>query len=759
MGWNKTENKSLRFGEQKAAIGPGAPIAFNSANAGRAYRDAWDIERAYREGMQKITWVSRCIDAVAGNQARLPMILRKDNSQDGRIVRPKNNSLLRILNTVSNEGENSFIFRYRLSSQLLMSTRGVFIEKVRGRNGDIVALHLLPPQHTAPIPDQKKFVSGYEINMPNGFRQVLKPEDVLWIRKPHPLDPYLSLTPMESAGIAIEIENLAKVYNRNFLLNDGRPGGLLVLRGEIDDDDKDELRNRFRGNLNKVGAVSVVSSDDGVDFVDTSSNPRDAAYIQMRQITKEEILASFGVPESVIGNASGRTFSNAAEELRVFWMETMMPHLMLIARALDNLDDQNYVDFDVANVPILIISKQERERYLLEEFQNGLISANEYRDGTGKKKVESELADSLLSNPNLTPIANTEKPFEPAAQQPLDMMGMPGAVPGAMPGAAPGMESQPAPIEPGAEMTGYSQEPPPLGADQSAMPAPDASGMVAPGVSITDLQTGLEQQPTGMLSAFDSSIQVKVENMALTEWDVKAEQTTERWTAILDRSLERFFERQQRVVLEKASGAKAKKALDKGNLSVDAIFDLDVWSKQLTEDMKPVLNAIAIEGVSSTAEDEQAPPVVESEEYKEYLQSQVDRLQKVNDTTKEEVASALLIAMALGSDEDRSAMLKAALIAVFANLLGKRRRTIAEHEAQTAFNAGVYFGGRSKGLAQKTWLTRKDAKVRPEHIFLQGKSIPITEPFSVDGETLRFPGDPMAPPHLTMNCRCRLRFQ
>jgi DNA modification methylase len=73
---------------------------------------------------------------------------------------------------------------------------------------------------------------------------------------------------MESAGVAIEIENLAKLYNRNFLLNDGRPGGLLVLRGEIDDDDKEELRSRFRGNIGRVGSTTVVSADDGVDFVD-----------------------------------------------------------------------------------------------------------------------------------------------------------------------------------------------------------------------------------------------------------------------------------------------------------------------------------------------------------------------------------------------------------------------------------------------------------------------------------------------------------
>jgi HK97 family phage portal protein len=694
------------------------------------------------------------------------MILRKNNSQDGRIIRPRNNPLLNILNTSANEGENSFIFRYRLSSQLLMSSRGVFIEKVRGRNGEIIALHLLPPQHTSPIPDPKKFVSGFELNMPNGMRQVLKPEDVLWIRKPHPLDPYLSLTPMESAGIAIEIENLAKVYNRNFLLNDGRPGGLLVLRGEVDDDDKDELRNRFRGNLNKVGSVSVVSSDDGVDFVDTSSNPRDAAYIQMRQITKEEILASFGVPESVIGNASGRTFSNAAEELRVFWMETMMPHLMLIARALDDLDAQNYVDFDVANVPILIISKQERERYSLEEYQNGLISANEYREVTGKKKVESELADSLLSNPNLTPIANTEKPFEPQGQQPVDMAGgAPGMPPGAeAPGAAPGMPGQEGvPGQDGMggpDMSGYSTPPPPLGAEQGgAMPSADSAGMIAPGISAADLQTGAMAQPGGMLSALDSSISTKSENTAITEWDVKAEETTERWTEILDRSLERFFERQQRVVLEKAAGSKAKKALEKGNLSVDAIFDIDVWAKQLIEDTKPVISAIALDAMASTTEEGEEQGIQESEEYKAYLEAQTERLQKVNETTKEEVTSALLIAMALGSDEDRSAMLRAALIAVFANLLGKKRRNIAEHEAQTAFNAGVYFGGRDKGLAKKTWVTRKDARVRPEHLVLQGKSVPIGQPFSVDGATLRFPGDPLAPPHLTINCRCKLRFQ
>lgn len=413
MAWN-TQSKSLQdlgVQEKKAKISVGAPVAYNpSLSVDGGYHDAWDIQKAYRDGVAKVTWVFRCIDVISSNQARLPAIFRKDNNPFGEIVR--DSEILKIFNNTSNMGENSFAFRYRLSAQLMMSSRGVFVEIVRSRDGTPIALHLLPPQYTSPIPSVDKFVSGYEVAMHNVPKRILKPENVIWIRRPHPLDPYLSMTPMEAAGVAIEVENLAKVYNRNFLINDGRPGGLLVLRSEISEEDKDELRSRFRGNIGRAGAVGVISSDDGADFVDTAASPRDAAYIQMRTLTKEEILAAFGVPESIIGNSANRTFSNAGEEGKVFWMETMSPHLDLIARSFDAIDPYYYLDFDTSNVPVLILSKQENERFYLQEYQQGLISANEYRDLTGRKKVVSELADVILANPALTPIANTEKPMD-----------------------------------------------------------------------------------------------------------------------------------------------------------------------------------------------------------------------------------------------------------------------------------------------------------------------------------------------------------
>lgn len=687
MAWNSSKDKSLKSNESKQ-VAFGAPVSANPGLVGKSYRDSWDIERAYREGMSKITWVNRCIDAIAGNQARLPIILRKDNSNRGEIIvgREANRStLLELLNVRANVGENSFIFRYRLSAQLLLGTRGAFIEKIKGRDGGIIALNLLPPQATSPIPDPKTFVSGYEVAMPYGETIKLKPEDVCWIRRPHPLDPYLSLTPLEAAGVAIEIENLAKLYNRNYLLNDGRPGGLLVVRGEIDEDDKEELKSRFRGNLSKAGHTTVIAADDGVDFVDTSASPRDAAYIQMRQVTKEEILAAFGVPESVIGNAAGRTFSNAAEEIRVFWMETMMPHLEPIARALDELDDKNYVDFDTSEVPILQLYKQERDRYLLTEFQAGLISGNEYRIGSSRKEVESDLADSLLANPNLIPIANTKKKMDENSAMVPGAPGAPGMPPGmppmpGMPGMPPVPQTENFPLDPNT-MQGAIAEAAQTGElAQSTVPA-----------QATAPETGVVPTPPGALTAESESGPMQYKSLADTYED-RTETSVERWSEILSRGIERILERQQRVVLEKSGGTKARKGLMAGTLDIDSILSVDTWNKQFEDDLKPVISAIITDSIEARREHLQSKGLsthsIAPLTFVKTVEYHVANLKKMNEQTVSSINEIMLKSFVHSDEESRFSAFRQELIEMYANLLAYEHVEIAEDEARLAWNFG-----------------------------------------------------------------------
>ena len=641
--------------------------------------------------MQKVTWVSRCIDAIAGNQARLPIILRKDNSPHGEILsikEAKKMPLLNILNSKSNIGENSYIFRYRLSAQLLLGTRGAFIEKVRGRDGGIIGLNLLPPQSTSPIPDPKRFVAGYEVQMPTGDKVFLKPEDVCWVRRPHPIDPYLSLTPLEACGVAIEIENLAKLYNRNYLLNDGRPGGLLVLKGEIDDDDKEELRSRFRGNLSRVGYTSVIASDDGVDYIDTSANPRDAAYIQMRQLTKEEILASFGVPESVIGNAAGRTFSNASEEIRVFWMETMLPHLEILSRALDELDVDNYVDFNVDQVPILMLYEQERHRYLMDEFNAGLISNNEYRIGSGRKETESDLADSLLANPNLIPISNTKKKMEDPSQVQVPgapgQPGMPGMPPGAP--AMPGMPPAPGqpPVDPNT-MAGALAE-----VGSTAPPGGELAQSPIPGMP-PGMMTGAEPMPMGATSAESSEVETKSLDVEVDSQKLEME----RWEEILVRSMERVLERQQRVVLEKSSGAKAKKALFAGTLDVPSVLSAETWDRQFDEDIKPVVTAIVKESLkaSSPVGKKSAKNSNMEADIIAQVESQMSRMKSLNQDLTNEITSLMLSSMNVSDEDQRAGAFRSNIVSLYTNVLAKRIPEMAEEEARRAWTYGKYITG------------------------------------------------------------------
>lgn len=798
MAWNTSGG---RIAGQKN-IPLGAPVSTNVANQDRGYFDGWDIERVYKDAVKKVTWVYRCIDAIAGNQARLTMLGRANNDPHGQII--KDDEVLALLNLRSNPGEDAFAFRYRLSAQLLTSTRGAFVEVIKGRGGQPIALHLLPPQYTSPVPDPKNFVKAFQVQLPGYDRVFLKPEDVLWFKHPHPLDPYLSMTPLESAGVAVEIEILAKFYNRSFLINDGRPGGLLVVRGEMDDDDKSELQSRFRGNVQRAGSVSVIASEDGVDFVDTGANPRDAAYIQMRQITKEEILSAFGVPESVIGNAAGRTFSNALEETRVFWLETMPQHLHMLARGFDNLSPTLWFDFDTSTVPVLMAADQEKHRFLMSEFQSGLITGNEYRDGTGRKKVESDLADSMLANPNLAPIGNTARKLD------FQQGGAPGMPPGAMPPG--GMPPEGMPPTPGGE--------------EGSLPVPAATDDTIPEGMVATADGGTMQRPAGEptpeyeLSAErigTFSTKQSPENAAEDPWDAKSLADTDRWVEIMDTSLERLFDRQQRVVLEKATGAKARKALSSRELAVEQVFDPQVWNRQMREDVKPLVAAIVKDAMTTAASSNGIDVDPNDARIDAYVDQQMERMEKTNSTTQEEISGAILAAAALDDGgDDGHLLLKAALIAIFAHLLAKRRRSIAEHEAQAAYNAGVWLAGQQAAAAAlaalgvgiapdrdgtvptsvplgedgkplpgsllgrdgkpltpeetekvlaglavptKTWVTRKDQRVRPEHRILQGKTVPLSEGFAVGDSVLRFPGDPLAPPELTIGCRCRLSFR
>lgn len=262
-----------------------------------------DFEYAQDRGMDLVVWVYRCVDAIANSQAGVTINTHKKGDPLNSFVEMDN--VFNILNSWSNPYENSFNWRYRLTAQLLLSTKGAFIEVSRTAGGKIMHAYLLDPGQVEVVRHPTKFVDHYKVNRGTHMEEVAK-DDIIWVMiKPRPGDPYHQMTPITSAGVAIDTDYLARKFNANFLKNDGRPGMLIAINGDADQDTTAEILDQFRGGPAAAGMPVVIEAD-GMDVIDMQGKPRDAQWEEAIASAKDTILAAFGVPESVLGNASGR---------------------------------------------------------------------------------------------------------------------------------------------------------------------------------------------------------------------------------------------------------------------------------------------------------------------------------------------------------------------------------------------------------------------------------------------------------------------
>ncbi len=96
--------------------------------------------------------------------------------------------------------------------------------------------------------------------------------------------------------------------------------------------------------------------------------------------------------------------------------------------------------------------------------------------------------------------------------------------------------------------------------------------------------------------------------------------------------------------------------------------------------------------------------------------------------------------------------------------LAFRARVIGRTEALRAVHSGTdeaYRQAIDEGMIQadqleRQWVTANDERVRGSHMRLNGLIRGIDETFPGEAGVLRFPGDPLAPPAETVQCRCAL---
>ncbi|MEV7512061.1 phage portal protein [Streptomyces sp. NPDC091201] len=757
----------------------------------------WDMDRVIEEGYQRSIWTFKSVEAISKHPGALAVEIGRGGDERRFAETMTDHPLLRVLNHRANPLEKASVFKKRLSAQVLLSKKGAFVEKTRSRAGTITRLDLLPPSRVEPIPDPHgDYLSHFQFTTNDGRIRELEPERVVWVRDPHPTDPFSGISPLEAAGLSVDLDNKARVYNISFLDNDGRPGGVIGIDVDgVDSREIERIQRRLGVGAHHAGELTIVGTGPGgLNYVDTSARPRDMSYETLSSTSKGEILAAFGVPESIIGNASERTYANADREEWMFWDHTELPHLKMLASAFDEdlADDGWTVRFNTSSITALEFPRRQARTEAREEFNAGLITIDEYRERAQLNPFNVPHSRALWISPQKAPVPANPQDAAALGIGPDTSTGMPALSPGeaGLPGAPAGDASAAAAVAE-ARADAPTDAAAAVAAARALTPdtpdTPEAPGTAAaavaqarsetqsagPGAAASDVdqarQTYSGTTP-GEAASDVAAARRGMERKALEEEGYEV--TDDDFDAVssaVAAALTALLARQQGVIVARLHAPKLRKhtrywepdgpddhrwtdqPVDGGR-----VVSAARWSEEATQTLLPILQQAAATTAAAVSRAltgaSTVPPAA------------VGAAALAASQAGEAVTAALAeLAEVLRDAQDTATSLEDLVEAVFdfyrvatPELVAR----LAESCAVATINGAAEAAAESAGPeVVRTWITRGDTRVRPAHRALQGTTLPAGTPYTVDGFTLRYPGDPFAPIALTVNCRCRLHYQ
>jgi len=191
------------------------------------------------------------------------------------------------------------------------------------------------PDRIQPVPDPEEFLLGYMYTGPDGQQVALGKDDVIFIRTPHPEDPYRGIGPVQALLTDLDAARYSAEWNRNFFLNSAEPGGIIEVPGHLGDTEFDELRDRWNEQHKGIANAHRVAILEHGKWVDRKFTQRDMQFAELRNLSREVIREAFGFPKPMTGAVDDVNRSNADAGAAMFARWLVVPDLEAIRDALN----------------------------------------------------------------------------------------------------------------------------------------------------------------------------------------------------------------------------------------------------------------------------------------------------------------------------------------------------------------------------------------------------------------------------------------
>lgn len=191
------------------------------------------------------------------------------------------------------------------------------------------------PDRMQPVPHPTEFLSGYMYTGPGGEEVALRPEDVIFIRTPHPRDPYRGISPIQPLLNEIDANRYAAEWNRNFFLNSAEPGGIIEVPNGLSDEEFNELRDRWNEQHKGVANAHRVAILEHGKWIDRKLSQREMQFVESSAASREVIREGLGFPKPMLGTVDDANRANmeAADVMFSRWL--LVPDLRAIRGALN----------------------------------------------------------------------------------------------------------------------------------------------------------------------------------------------------------------------------------------------------------------------------------------------------------------------------------------------------------------------------------------------------------------------------------------
>lgn len=248
-----------------------------------------------------------------------------------------------------------------------------------------VEIWWVKPEQVEIEADPKLFIKDYIFKSSTGKEIKLDPSEIIQFKAVNPDSYFRGLGAMEAARLSATLEFNAIAYNKNFMANDATPNGLFGTDQILTPDQVDrflrEWENRHKGSK-KRGKIDLTWG--GLKYQQMGTNPKDAQYVEMRKMNREEILATLGVPPSIVGLLEYANYSNMEVQQKKFWEDTVIPILNTIADKLTlcltpHFDDAYWFEFDFSGIRVLQEDEERKSRIAATLIANGVKTPNQVR--------------------------------------------------------------------------------------------------------------------------------------------------------------------------------------------------------------------------------------------------------------------------------------------------------------------------------------------------------------------------------------------